>query len=241
MRKFIVATVCTLALGWAATAPAPAAAASGGVSYTGRAASPAQDTGGAVPGRVTGAPPHRTGAPRVVKRHAVKKLRSRARAKVRGRTGGVVPVRVPPQPAPLTAPPAGDRAVLAGLVARPPQGAPAAVVAAIAAANSLQDKPYLYGGGHASFVDRAYDCSGAVSYALHGAGLLTAPLASPGLMTYGLPGPGRWITIVANAGHAYVLIAGLRLDTSGMGQRGPRWRTESRSDAGFTLRHPVGL
>jgi peptidoglycan hydrolase len=114
-------------------------------------------------------------------------------------------------------------------------------VRAIRAGNKLQDKPYRYGGGHRSFADSAYDCSGTVSFALHGAGLLDAPLASGGLMTWGRAHRGRWITVYANAGHAYMVIAGLRLDTSGSGGRGPRWQTAGRSSASFVARHPRGF
>jgi cell wall-associated NlpC family hydrolase len=126
-------------------------------------------------------------------------------------------------------------------VAHAPAGAPRAVVRAIKAGNKLQDKPYLYGGGHRSFVDTAYDCSGTVSFALHGAKLLSSPLPSGSLMSWGVAGVGRWITVYANAGHTYMVIAGLRLDTSGTGGRGPRWQTLQRDPAGFVVRHPAGL
>jgi hypothetical protein len=115
------------------------------------------------------------------------------------------------------------------------------VVLAIRAGNKLQNKPYRYGGGHASFADTAYDCSGSVSFALHGGGLLKAPLDSTGFMTWRRHGKGRWITVYANAGHAYMIIAGLRLDTSGTGGQGPRWQTATRSSRGFVARHPAGL
>jgi hypothetical protein len=115
------------------------------------------------------------------------------------------------------------------------------VVRAIRAGNRLQSKPYLFGGGHRSFKDWAYDCSGTVSYALHGGGLLAAPLDSTALTAWGDPGPGAWITVYANHGHAFMLIAGLRLDTSGTGGLGPRWLTMPRSTAGFVPRHPSGL
>jgi cell wall-associated NlpC family hydrolase len=122
-----------------------------------------------------------------------------------------------------------------------PAGAPPAVVAAIEAANAITDRPYRYGGGHGGFEDRAYDCSGAVSYVLHGAGLLRAPRASTGLERFGLPGRGAWISVYANAGHAYLVVAGLRFDTSGRGESGPRWRPEPRSGRRYTVRHPEGL
>ncbi len=132
-------------------------------------------------------------------------------------------------------------ATLQNGVARAPAGAPKAVVRAIRAGNRIQDKPYLYGGGHRTFEDKAYDCSGAVSYLLHGGGLLRSPLDSGSMMKWGLAGPGSWITVYANAGHAYMTIAGLRLDTSGTGGNGPRWQTAQRDSAGFVARHPAGL
>jgi hypothetical protein len=137
--------------------------------------------------------------------------------------------------------PTGQVASLVGGVATAPAGAPAAVRRAIAAGNKLQDKPYRYGGGHAAFKDSAYDCSGTVSFALHGARLLHAPLDSTSLEAWGKPGTGRWITVYANAGHAYMTVAGLRLDTSGTNGRGPRWQLAPRSSAGFVARHPAGL
>ena len=126
-------------------------------------------------------------------------------------------------------------------IAHPPAAAPAAVKEAIWAGNKLQRKPYVYGGGHASFESRGYDCSGTVSYVLHAGGLLEAPLASCGLARWGVRGRGRWITVYAHGGHAFVMLAGLRLDTSGSGGRGPRWRPEPRSGRGFAARHPRGL
>jgi hypothetical protein len=138
-----------------------------------------------------------------------------------------------------TPPPAAARLVAGKAYA--PAGAPVAVRRAIRAGNKLQDKPYLYGGGHKSFVSTAYDCSGAVSFALHGGRLLAAPLDSTSLMTWGRAGAGTWITVYANSGHAYAIIAGLRLDTSGTGGLGPRWLTVPRSSTGFTRRHPAGL
>jgi cell wall-associated NlpC family hydrolase len=137
----------------------------------------------------------------------------------------------------------GARATLSedGRTALAPAAAPKKVKDAIAAANEIVDRPYRYGGGHGSFEDSGYDCSGAVSYALHGAGLLGTPRDSSGLMSFGAAGEGRWITVYAHGGHAYVVIAGLRFDTSGEGEEGPRWRPESRSPGGYTVRHPAGL
>ncbi len=128
-----------------------------------------------------------------------------------------------------------------GRTAVPPAGAPAAVRAAIEAANRIVGKPYRYGGGHARLRDTGYDCSGTVSAALRGARLLTGALDSSSLMGWGRAGRGRWITVYAHGGHAYAVIAGLRLDTSGPGERGPRWRPQPRSSAGFVARHPAGL
>ncbi len=146
-------------------------------------------------------------------------------------------------PAPVTLQASGPTATLApdGRTAIAPAAAPPEVHAAVAAANRITDRPYRYGGGHATVEDSGYDCSGAVSYALIGAGLLASPQASSGLMTYGDPGPGQWITVYAHGGHAYVVIAGLRFDTSGRGEKGPRWRPAPRGGDGYTLRHPPGL
>jgi cell wall-associated NlpC family hydrolase len=120
----------------------------------------------------------------------------------------------------------------------PPAGAPPAVVAAIEAANAISDTPYLWGGGHGSFESSGYDCSGAVSYALHAGGFLSSPLDSTGLAFWGEEGAGSWITVYAYSGHAYAVIAGLRWDTSG--GAGPRWHADMRSSAGFVARHPSG-
>jgi peptidoglycan hydrolase-like protein with peptidoglycan-binding domain len=111
----------------------------------------------------------------------------------------------------------------------------------IAAANRIATKPYRYGGGHRTFDDTGYDCSGSISYALHGAGLLRSPLDSTGFMSYGLPGRGRHITIYANAAHAYMVIDGRRFDTSAIGETGSRWISTHRSPKGYVARHPPGL
>jgi hypothetical protein len=126
--------------------------------------------------------------------------------------------------------------------AETPYGAPERVARVIAGGNAIASFPYIWGGGHGSFVDQGYDCSGSVSYALAAAGLLGAPLTSGRLARWGAPGPGRWITIYANAGHVFMYVAGLRFDTSGRaGPLGSRWQTAPRSLAGFTVRHPPGL
>ena len=122
-----------------------------------------------------------------------------------------------------------------------PEGAPEQVVAAVAAANRITRKPYKWGGGHGRWRDTGYDCSGTVSYVLHAAGLLKRARDSGGLMSYGERGKGEWITVYAHGGHAYMTIAGLRFDTSGRGEEGPRWRLERRSGRGYVKRHPVGL
>jgi cell wall-associated NlpC family hydrolase len=140
-------------------------------------------------------------------------------------------------PAPQTA----HTAVLSHGVAIAPADAPLAVRAAIAAANHLRHKPYVWGGGHASFRARGYDCSGSVSYVLHAASLLSFPEVSGALAHWGLQGEGKWITVYANKGHAFMVIAGLRFDTSGRGESGPRWRSESRWFRGFHRRHAAGL
>ena len=121
--------------------------------------------------------------------------------------------------------------------------APMQIQHAVYAANKLQNKPYVRGGGHASVEDNAYDCSGSVSYVLIKAGLLRAPLASGAFASYGEAGPGRFITIWVKPGeHVFMTICGLRMDTSGsITGEGPRWRTKSRSMAGFIARHPAGL
>jgi hypothetical protein len=168
-------------------------------------------------------------------------LRARARQAYAGRVAsGGAPAEVDGAAVPTTD---GARATLSadGRTAIAPASAPEAVKAAIAAANAITRKPYRWGGGHGSFEDTGYDCSGAVSYVLHGAGLLRAPRDSTGLMSFGAAGAGEWITIYAHRTHAYMVIAGLRFDTSGRGESGPRWRPEPRSSRGFVARHPQGL
>jgi peptidoglycan hydrolase-like protein with peptidoglycan-binding domain len=153
----------------------------------------------------------------------------------------------PPAPAPAVAPVAfsypgpGEAATLADGLATAPVDAPSPVALAIAAANEIAKLPYRYGGGHRSFDDTAYDCSGSVSYALHGAGLLSTTKTSGELASWGDPGPGRWITIYANADHVYAVIAGVRFDTSGQRQAGSRWQAATRRADGFVVRHPAGL
>ncbi|MDQ3850912.1 MAG: peptidoglycan-binding protein [Actinomycetota bacterium] len=122
-----------------------------------------------------------------------------------------------------------------------PAIAPPAVQAIIASGNRIAKLPYRYGGGHGSWIDTGYDCSGSVSYALHGGGLLNTPMASGDLMSWGVDGPGTWVTVYANGGHVYMVVAGLRFDTSGRSGTGSRWQTDTRSGVGYTVRHPLGL
>jgi cell wall-associated NlpC family hydrolase len=132
--------------------------------------------------------------------------------------------------------PAG-KAQLRNGKAIPPANAPARVVAAIEAANKIRKKPYKWGGGHASFKDSGYDCSGAVSYALRGARMLKSPLPSGSLAKWGNRGKGKWITVYAHGGHVYAVIAGLRWDTSMTPGDGPGWSKQKRSRQGFKVRH----
>lgn len=121
---------------------------------------------------------------------------------------------------------------------------PAPVHRAVTAANRLQSKPYIWGGGHVYLEDRGYDCSGSVSYVLFNAGLLRGPLTARGFLSYGEPGPGRFITLYVKNDHVFVSVCGLRFDTSDCGAGrsfGPRWRPVSRDFSGFQLRHPAGL
>jgi len=138
----------------------------------------------------------------------------------------------------------GKRAVLRNGIAYAPSRAPQNVKNAIWAANTLRRKPYVWGGGHGSFYDHGYDCSGSVSYALHGAGVLMAPLPSSDLMRYGERGRGRWITVYSRSGHTFAVIAGLRFDTTDLGRGGdvgPRWYVGGRDTRGFVARHPAGF
>ncbi|MGZ6673062.1 MAG: hypothetical protein ACXVFM_11995 [Solirubrobacteraceae bacterium] len=172
------------------------------------------------------------------------------------------PAPAPPVPGvPASAPPATGGAAygvvfqptVPGLVAQmvngiayAPDQAPDAVKQAIWAANQIVGMPYRLGGGHKlGFVDHAYDCSGTVSFAMHGAGLLATPRDSSSFMRYGVAGKGQWITVYTNPGHAFAVIAGLRLDTSAAGDpaggSGPRWRPNLRSTRGYRARHPLGL
>jgi hypothetical protein len=146
-------------------------------------------------------------------------------------------------------PPSGQRSsgtCGAGLVdgrAIAPPGAPGAVKQVIAAANHIDGRPYVWGGGHVSWFTRGYDCSGAVGYALHGAGLLDATMVSGQLASWGEAGVGRWITVYANDEHVFMVVAGLRFDTrdAPLGVSGPRWHRAGVNTAKFVARHPAGL
>ena len=138
----------------------------------------------------------------------------------------------------------GDKATMSsdGLHAIAPSDAPPQIQEMIDAGNRIVGKPYRYGGGHGRWEDSGYDCSGTVSYVLHAAGMLDSPLTSGGLESWGARGRGSWATVYANGGHAYIIIAGLRLDTSGDASgSGPRWHTDLRSGSGYVVRHWSGL
>jgi hypothetical protein len=186
-----------------------------------------------------------------------------AQAPAPDKSGGAAYQAPTPVPTPPPAPPAPQNLTVPGAVAQllpdgtaaAPADAPPQVQQAIWAANTIQDLPYVYGGGHnENFDGEGYDCSGTVSFALHGAALLDMPLDSGSFMKWGEKGPGAWITVYTNPGHAYAVIAGLRLDTSAASvtrsntrkfkkalERGPRWRPTERSPKGFKVRHPLGF
>ncbi len=177
-------------------------------------------------------------------------------------TGQIVPYVAPQTPAELKATTGGSAVgvialakpdllvpghaarVVDGLAAAP-MSAPAAVQQIVWTANQIIGLPYIFGGGHASFSSPGYDCSGTVSFALHGASLLTTPMDSSEFMGWESRGVGTWVTVFANGGHAYMTVAGLRLDTSAADdptdQQGPRWRPLRPANSGFTVRHPTSL
>lgn len=161
---------------------------------------------------------------------------------VQADSGGVgVPGATPSSGTP-TVP--GAKARLVNGIAIPPAGAPPRVRAVIAAANRISGHPYKWGGGHGAWQSSGYDCSGAVSYALHGGDFLDSPLDSSGFRRWGARGRGSWISVFTNPGHAYAVIAGLRWDTSGnaRGISGPRWhkRTRAAAKGRYVVRHPSG-
>jgi cell wall-associated NlpC family hydrolase len=162
---------------------------------------------------------------------------------VNGTTGGM-PVGTAADTKPQLLVPGTTARYVDGLAAAP-MSVPAAVQEIIWAGNELIGLPYIYGGGHASFISPGYDCSGTVSFALHGANLLQTPEDSSEFEVWGSHGLGRWVTIFANPGHAYMTVAGLRLDTSAAddpsNEQGPRWRPLRQGNEGFVVRHPLGL
>jgi len=149
-------------------------------------------------------------------------------------------VEHPPERGPVVA---GNRAQVSRGKCAAPENAPLAVKKAIWASNYLVGRPYVWGGGHGTFYDRGYDCSGSISFLLHHAGCLDQPTTSSGLKNFGEPGPGRWITIYARDGHTFAIVCGVRLDTTGASGRdeGPRWRRNDRGPRGFVARHPAGM
>jgi hypothetical protein len=155
--------------------------------------------------------------------------------------GGAVAPTEPVAPATTAVAPAEVATIGPDGTAVAPASAPEIVKLLIAAGNEIHDKPYKYGGGHGRWIDTGYDCSGSMSYAFHGAGMLDEALDSTGYMSWGDPGEGQWVTTYANPGHSYMVIAGLRFDTSGRAHDGSRWDTEMRSSSGYIVRHPPGL
>jgi len=242
-----------------AVASASALAATGGVAAGGASAT--------VTGPAVGGAAPTAGAPVVKKPHAPITSKSTSLA-YRGpiyektATGQVVPYLTPQSPSEVTSStggsvvgvaadtkpellvPGATARVVNGLAAAP-MSAPPAVQDIIWSGNQIIGLPYIYGGGHASFISPGYDCSGTVSYALHGADLITTPMDSSEFMGWASGGIGTWVTIFANGGHAYMTVAGLRLDTSPVDdptdQNGPRWRPLRPGNPGFTVRHPTGL
>jgi cell wall-associated NlpC family hydrolase len=163
---------------------------------------------------------------------------------VLGSTGGE-PVAEASEGRPKLLVPGATAELVDGGLAAAPMSAPQAIERMIWAANKIIGRPYVFGGGHGSFKSFGYDCSGTVSFALHGDGLIKLPMDSSEMMRWSGKGVGRWVTVFANPGHAYMTIAGLRLDTSTAddpsNQNGPRWRPLRPANAGFVLRHPAGL
>ncbi len=160
-------------------------------------------------------------------------------------TGGALPKNAAPPPPvvppPLKLGPGMKATVGSDGFAVAPVLAPPVVHQVIAAGNKIAKMPYIYGGGHGDWDAAGYDCSGSVSYALHGAGLLARSMPSGGFMNWGDAGPGQWITLYANGGHIYMVVAGLRFDTSGRAGAGTRWQASMRSASGYSVRHPRGL
>jgi cell wall-associated NlpC family hydrolase len=242
--------------------PTAAIATTGGVTAGGASATiaPGTNSGGAAPTATT--------KPAAPKRHTAPVTSKSASLLYKGPvyektlTGQIVPYEAPQTPAELTSATGGSfvgvaadtkpELLVPGVTARvvnglaaAPMSAPATVQDIIWAGNQIIGLPYIYGGGHASFVSPGYDCSGTVSFALHGASLITTPMDSSEFMSWDSAGVGTWVTVFANGGHAYMTVAGLRLDTSSAddpsNQQGPRWRPLRPANAGFTVRHPTAL
>jgi hypothetical protein len=155
-------------------------------------------------------------------------------------SAGVTVHQLAPAPAAPVAP--AEKAVLQPEgTAVAPASAPEVVKAMIAAGNAIHDKPYKFGGGHGNFDDTGYDCSGSMSYVFNKAGLIAEALDSSGFASFGEAGPGQWVTIYANPGHSFMMIAGLRFDTSGRADDNSRWHDDARPTDGYTERHPPGL
>jgi cell wall-associated NlpC family hydrolase len=156
--------------------------------------------------------------------------------------GSAVGILAPSKPELLVP---GTRARYIAGVAAAPMSAPAVIQQIVWAGDQIIGLPYIWGGGHASFLSPGYDCSGTVSFALHGGSLLKTPEDSSEFMQWGSHGVGRWVTIFSNPGHAYMTVAGLRLDTSAAddptNQQGPRWRPLRPGNGGYSVRHPLGL
>lgn len=141
----------------------------------------------------------------------------------------------------LAVPTTGKAVVGPDGLAVAPTDAPPQVQAIIEAGNRIAKKPYKYGGGHGKWEDTGYDCSGSMSYAFHGAGMLDESMDSTGFESWGEAGKGTWVTIYAKSSHAFMVVAGLRFDTSGRANQGTRWQADMRSSAGYVVRHPEGL
>ena len=163
------------------------------------------------------------------------------RAVKRPGSGGSAYAAPPPPPPPQTVVPGAAGQVGADGFAVAPQSAPPAVQSVVAAGNAIALTPYKWGGGHGSWTDTGYDCSGSVSYALHGGSLLNSPLVSGAFAAWGERGPGQWITIYCSPGHVFLEVAGSRFDTSGARTTGSRWQNQLRGHKGFVARHPAGL
>jgi cell wall-associated NlpC family hydrolase len=237
----------------AAGAPAALAGGTGGASPAGGVAPPAATPSPTAPAKPLHTAPVTARSPRLTYRGPVYERTASgevipyqpplATGQISPGTGGS-PVGVTATSKPELLVPGSLARYVNGLAAAP-MAAPAAVQEAIWAGDQIVGLPYIFGGGHASFISPGYDCSGTVSFALHGAGVLSTPEDSSELESYGSHGVGRWVTVFSNPGHAYVDVAGLRLDTSAAddpsNQQGPRWRPLRPQNSGYTVRHPLGL